>query len=287
MTQDDLWVESDDRSKRGIDKIAEDLRSLLSRIDEIPGDSPKAAMRLLRRDLEVAADDLRARLSALDPIKQPTAFFDPADPRLFGTVAAVALLGQDRIPLGDLGQRKFYGAGVYAIYYSGDFSTYSPISRTETPIYVGKADPATRAARTPREQGARLANRLDEHRKNVELANNLDVRDFNCRYLPIATGWQEAAESALIALFNPIWNKESKVLLGFGKHGDSSDTRKNKRSPWDVMHQGRRWAVAENIIDAKSVDQIASDVAAHYERNKPICTVQEVLHTLLAQVGAS
>lgn len=39
----------------------------------------------------------------------------------------------------------FKGAGIYAIYYEGDFPPYAPISRkteTEIPIYVGKAVPA-------------------------------------------------------------------------------------------------------------------------------------------------
>jgi hypothetical protein len=269
----------------GMAELASELRERVAQLDDVPAGTPPSVVRQIRKDLEMASDELRSRLGRLDPITQPLAFFDPADPRLFGTIAAVALLGQDRIPLADLGKRRFYGSGVYAIYYTGTFDLYEPISRKETPIYVGKADPATRAARTPQQQGTKLSARLEEHRKNVERANNIDVQDFHCRFLSIATGWQGAAESALIALFNPLWNKETKVLLGFGKHGDSAETRKNKRSPWDVLHQGRRWAVAESIEDAKSPERIESDVKAHFQRHPPIETVQEVLHTLLAQVG--
>src|SRR5690606_35953887 len=113
-------------------------------------------------------------------------FFDPADPRLFGTFAAVALIGQDRVPLVDIANTKFYGSGIYAIYYNGDMSLYSPISRTETPIYVGKADPGSGSAKSPKEQGTTLAGRLDEHRKNVNRAENLSISDFECRHLVVA-----------------------------------------------------------------------------------------------------
>ena len=43
--------------------------------------------------------------------------------------------------------------------------------------------------------------------------------------------------------------------------------------------------MAESIEDAKSPERIESDVKAHFQRHPPIETVQEVLHTLLAQVG--
>lgn len=42
----------------------------------------------------------------------------------------------------------FEGAGIYAIYYFGDFPAYTPLASAnaegtcEIPIYVGKADPA-------------------------------------------------------------------------------------------------------------------------------------------------
>jgi hypothetical protein len=40
--------------------------------------------------------------------------------------------------------RPFLGAGVYAIFYTGDLEFYAPIASAglETPIYVGKAVPA-------------------------------------------------------------------------------------------------------------------------------------------------
>jgi len=270
---------------RDIQNLAQELRALLARIDGAQETlSPRASSKL-RRELESVAHDLRTRLANLDPVKMPGAFFDPADPRLFGTFAAVALIGQDRTPLSAIAETKFYGSGIYAIYYIGATPLYEPISGTETPIYVGKADPGSGGAKTPREQGTTLSGRLDEHRKNIERATNLDIADFECRRLVVASGWQTAAESALITLFRPLWNKETRILLGFGKHGDSGDTRRNKRSPWDVLHPGRGWAQTGQVEDAKSPGQIKDEVRAHFTQHPPVRDLQHVLHDLIARIG--
>jgi len=42
-----------------------------------------------------------------------------------------------RLPL----DTEFVGAGVYALFYNGDFEAYKPVSGTDRPIYVGKAVP--------------------------------------------------------------------------------------------------------------------------------------------------
>lgn len=230
--------------------------------------------------------DLVERLAALQPIKEPRAFFDPADPRLFGVFAALALVGQDRHPLDTIGDRPFYGSGVYAIYYRGDFAPYGPISGTEHPIYVGKADPARPHARTAREQDTRLWGRLREHRKTIESAGaNLTLTDFECRYLVIATGWQEVAERALIGMFQPVWNKETNILLGFGKHGDSAETRRNTRSPWDTLHPGRGWAYDTALEDRRSAVDITARVAAYFTAHPPIADASTILHALMESVG--
>jgi len=266
--------------------LSEEFRALLTRLNEIPEDLSSRALDKLREELESVAQDLRVQLAGLDRVRMPGAFFDPADPRLFGTFAAVALIGQDRVPLSSLASAKFYGSGIYAIYYAGDIPLYMPISGTETPIYVGKADPKTGDARTPRDQGTSLSGRLDEHRKNIERAENLEISDFHCRHLVVASGWQAAAESALIALFRPLWNKETRILRGFGKHGDSGETRRNKRSPWDVLHPGRGWAQTGQVEDAKTPAQIETEVWAHFARHPPTPDLQHVLHSLIAQIGS-
>lgn len=268
--------------------IARELRTLLARIEEVPDTLSDRQSKKLREDLEEVAQELRERIAWLDPVKMPGALFDPADPSLFGIFAAVALLGQDRVPLEDLAETRFYGSGIYAIYYNGDFPLYQPIVGTENPIYVGLAIPAVSVAKTPREQGTKLADRLREHRKNIIKAGNLSIDDFTCRRLVVATNWEGKAEAALIHLFRPIWNKETKLIQGFGKHGDALTTRGNKRSPWDTLHEGRKWATNKNVAvnDQKSFGQIESELTHHFASHAPIQDLPQVLHDLLAQIKA-
>src|SRR5258707_92768 len=81
----------------------------------------------------------------------PRATSYPADPKAIGRMVSIALLAQPLVALTDV--RPAYGSGVYAIYYRGNHPLYGGISGSETPIYVGKADPANDDASTTREQG--------------------------------------------------------------------------------------------------------------------------------------
>lgn len=165
----------------------------------------------LLTSISLMKDSLDALSREIDPVRMPDSFFDPTEPRLIGHFVALALIAQERQALKDL--TKFYGAGVYAIYYTGDADLYAPISRTETPIYVGKADPNANA-KTLIEQGTKLADRLNEHRKSIGKASTtLDIADFECRALAVQSGYQAAAESHLIRLFKPIWNNETRFCL--------------------------------------------------------------------------
>ncbi len=175
---------------------------------------------------------------------------------------AFSFTNQEKRQLDRLADCPFYGAGVYAIYYHGKtVKAYLPLSGTETPIYVGKANPKNPQAETVEEQGQALYSRLKEHSKSMARAG-LPLVDFYYRAAPIQTGMQAAVEDFMIRLFRPIWNKEIKICFGIGKHGDSAMTRANKRSPWDTMHPGRKWAAATKA-DQMSRREIASKIADH------------------------
>jgi len=204
----------------------------------------------------------------LDPVKQPPYVLDPSDPHTVGTVIANTLLAQSRVPLANV--ERFYGSGVYAIYYLGGFPAYAPASGTETPLYVGKADPADHGAETPEAQGERLSGRLRDHRRSIRNAENLSIDDFECRYLVVKSAWQGTAETYLIEQFKPVWNNEIGICFGFGKHGDSSSTRRNTRSPWDTLHPGRSWALTENTVPNElSPEQITERILEHYRQHPP------------------
>ena len=224
----------------------------------------------IRRDLEYAVHRLNAAGQSLDLVRQPKHVFDPTSPKVIGELVAHTLLAQDKEPLAEVVKQAFYGAGVYAIYYSGPFDCYAPISGTEHPIYVGKADPSMLHAPTPEEQGLTLYTRLKDHNRTIRSADNLNIGDFYCRYLVVRSAWVETAEDLLIDWFRPVWNKETKVCQGFGKHGDSAETRANKRSPWDTLHAGRGWATSKGNTPGKKTEaEIRADIAGHFEKYPP------------------
>ena len=85
---------------------------------------------------------------------------------------------------------------------------------------------------------------------------------------------------------NPIISIETNVLYGLGKHGDSALTRANKRSPWDTLHPGRKWAV-DTIEDARSVEQVQSDLDRHFAVYKPLRDSAELLEAFFAELRQS
>lgn len=241
-----------------------------------------AKRKKLEAEIKRAIDRLTAFLAKLDPIAQPISVFDPSNPKVVGRFVALAMVAQDRYPLADI--PRFYGSGVYAIYYTGPFPAYGPISGTETPIYVGQASPAISNARTPTEQGAKLSGRLSDHKKNIGKAtSSLDLADFEFRSLVVQSGWETAAEDYLIHLFRPIWNSETNILYGLGKHGDSATTRANKRSPWDTMHPGREWAAA-STEDAKSIAQIDAELAQHFSDHPAFPDIESVITSFVDEL---
>jgi Eco29kI restriction endonuclease len=133
-------------------------------------------------------------------------------------------------------------------------------------------------------QGARLCGRLTDHRKNIgKAAASLELADFEFRSLVVQSGWETAAEDYLIHLFRPIWNSETNILYGLGKHGDSATTRANRRSPWDTLHPGRAWA-ADSIEDAKSVAQINTELAKHFADLPAYTDLESVLTSFIEEL---
>nr|WP_242551482.1 Eco29kI family restriction endonuclease [Pseudomonas sp. Marseille-Q1929] len=95
---------------------------------------------------------------------------------------------------------------------------------------------------------------------------SLSIEDFECRFLIVQTGFQKSAKDYLIKFFTPIWNSETKICFGLGKHRDSSSTRANKRSPWDTLHPGREGANSSDQ-DQKPYEPILDQIANHFVKN--------------------
>lgn len=260
-----------------------ELRAALANLEESLSQVSltSAKRKALESQLQRLMAELGELLDRLDPISQPISVFDPANPKIVGRFVSLALVAQKRHPLAEI--PRSYGSGVYAIYYNGRFELYRPLSGSETPIYVGQAAPASSHARTPREQGDQLCSRLSTHKRNISKAATLSVDDFEVRSLVVQSGWETAAEDYLIHLFRPIWNSETNILYGLGKHGDAATTRANKRSPWDTLHPGRAWAAA-SIADAKSVAQIEAEVRQHFAEHHVFQSLDEVLKSFVEEL---
>ena len=272
-----------------LDRLVSELRKL-SKVISLEGPprlSPRKA-KTIREGITEAYEALRQLVDDLDPIKNTGVVFDPANPNVVGRIIGIAMVAQPRKELSALLEDRFYGSGVYAIYYNGEFPPYAGIAGREHPIYVGKADPAHPAGKTAREQGDRLWRRLNDHRRNIaKAAGTLKLHDFQYRTLVVQSGWQSSAEEYLIHLFKPLWNNQIGICYGFGKHGDDPRTRANLRSPWDTLHPGRAWAHSDSTVkDAKPVEQVAAEIAAHLAKNLAFSTIDEVLRRFLDEMRA-
>lgn len=176
-----------------------------------------------------------------------TKHFDPLDYDNLGASIARAL---DERPVEPLdGLARFDGAGIYALYYTGDYPAYADLAAENKAepgswaLYIGKAD-AENARKGDPEQankpvGAKLFNRIGKHRSSIDAATNLDVADFQVRALAVAPTWVPLAEVVAIRLHNPVWNV---IVDGLGNHDPGAGRYKGMRPRWDTLHPGRAWA---------------------------------------------
>jgi hypothetical protein len=272
------------------DRSSVDSTAILKKLDELDATIPEEILlphgvpRHALGKLISRVDRLRLRLERFAREIDPTTHhdvYDPSHPEAAADLIARKVLEQTPRNLAEL--TPFWGAGVYALYYSGLHPAYSSISGREIPIYVGKADPTISHAVTAKQQGPTLFTRLKEHRRSIREAERYadshpevewlqPVREaeFQCRYLVLAGAYSGAVEAALIRHWEPVWNKEMRVCIGFGKHGDRAETRGNTRSDWDTLHPGRPWATREgNFQNRRSPAEIQADIIAHLEHYPP------------------
>jgi hypothetical protein len=173
--------------------------------------------------------------------------FNPLDKVHLGESVTKALLRQPVSPLPPL---QFIGAGIYAIYYVGQFPLYEEIARRNQrkqfrwPIYVGKADAQGRKGgfydEDPESVGKKLYSRLSEHAESIVAAHNtLSLDDFSCRFLVVDDIWVPLAETLLIKNYQPVWNV---IVEGFGNHAPGGKRSETRLPLWDMIHPGREWS---------------------------------------------
>lgn len=200
-----------------------------------------------------------------------TDVYNPLDKINLGKSVADALLEQPVHTLADI--PPFEGAGIYVLYYRGDFPTYAPISAANAdearwPIYIGKAIPSggrKGASLAASARGRSLFNRLADHRDSIAAAERgdatLKVSDFQARYLTVDDIWIPLGETLLIAKFKPVWNI---ALDGFGNHDPGSGRYQGLRPLWDHIHPGRGWAT-RCAVRPEPIEEVTARVSDYLE----------------------
>ncbi|HWV84678.1 MAG TPA: Eco29kI family restriction endonuclease [Capillimicrobium sp.] len=198
--------------------------------------------------------------------------FNPLDRVELGRSVGRALLLSE---CGPLPPEPFAGAGIYAIYYQGDFDAYAPLAIPGCvwPIYVGRAMPSggrKGLVGLDASPGPKLHARLREHAKSLDAATNLKRDHFRCRYLVVDDIWIPLAERLLIGHYRPVWNG---VVDGFGIHdpggkpGGRTGRAGQMKSLWDTLHPGR--AFADGREEKASVEEIRDRIAEHLFEHPP------------------
>lgn len=210
--------------------------------------------------------------------------YNPLAKTNLGESVADALLRAAVRPLRDT--VTLSGAGVYAIYYTGNFGAYKPVTdrnrgnQFEQPIYVGKAVPkgARKGGLTfDAGKGTALRDRLRQHAASIDEADNLDLDDFLYRALTVDDIWIPLGENVLIEKFQPLWNR---VIDGFGNKTPGKGRATQKRSSWDVLHPGRKFvdklALAANpITEAQITKRIADFFAGRLSEAEKLAPGEE------------
>jgi len=181
---------------------------------------------------------------------------DPYNPLDLEALGGSLIRALERCPLQPLRKiTTFPGSGIYALYYIGTEHPYSELgafnrlSDCRMPIYVGRAkDPGARQGLSPFEPvtAPLLFARVQEHKRTIRAVEGsgtahvpLRLDDFRARMLVCLPLWVPLAEAMAIRLDRPLWNAS---LSGFGIHAPGSGREEQRRSQWDQMHGGRRFA---------------------------------------------
>lgn len=169
------------------------------------------------------------------------------------------------------------GAGIYAIYYTGDYAPYSTLAQANIkqpgrwPIYVGQALPA--GARkgiegdgAPSKKKTPLRDRLAKHTGSIleieKSGGDLRVEDFQYRALVLNDTFIRLGEMSLLGIYAPVWNK---YLDGFGSNPAGKERRTTKKSHWDTVHPGRARASSFPARENFNPDLVRSEMKTYLD----------------------
>ncbi|MFI5381936.1 MAG: Eco29kI family restriction endonuclease [Tepidisphaerales bacterium] len=201
--------------------------------------------------------------------------YNPLDKGNLGISVREALLNQRPVhPMSELLVKnkkgyanKFPGAGIYAIYYTGDFTTYHPVAeqnrdgKFRAPIYVGKAVPkgARKGGLLDLAKGTdALFDRLKIHAQSIQEVSNLELQDFHYLHLEVDDIWIPLGETYMIEKFQPVWNMK---VDGFGNKTPGIRRKGQYTSLWDTVHPGRSYVTQLELPpNQKTAAQILKEI---------------------------
>lgn len=170
----------------------------------------------------------------------PPGKFDPLAMSLLERNLREGLEDEGRVPFPP--PEPFAGAGLYALYYTGDLELYRGLREKDIPVYIGKAEAGNSAyGGASDDSSPKLYRRIAEKhalsvREVSDAGGNIHLRNFEIRYLKLDDVWIVLGERALLRGYAPVlWNT---IMPGFGANPPGT-ARKNARSVWDTVHPGR------------------------------------------------
>jgi Eco29kI restriction endonuclease len=211
--------------------------------------------------------------------------YNPLDKANLAKSIEGELLSASVTPLADIGAIK--GAGVYVVYYTGSFAPYAFVTarnledRFAQPIYIGKAIPkGGRKGGLTKDasKGTAIADRLRQHAASIDEAENLDLADFHFRYLVVDDIWIPLGENMLIETFQSVWNR---AIDGFGNKDPGRRRKAQYKSPWDVLHPGRKFA--EKLGDSGATQGFLIERVADYFAGRKLKPLPKKLAEQLAE----
>ncbi len=198
--------------------------------------------------------------------------YNPLDKLSIARSIEMQLLARMAFPLKDTNSIK--GAGVYAIYYTGNNPAYTSVAQANNnekfglPIYIGKAIPKggrKGGLGAEASKGRALADRLSHHAASIAQVADLKLKDFWVRHLVLEDVWIPLGENMLIETFRPAWNL---AIDGFGNKDPGNRRKTQYKSPWDVLHPGRK--AMEKLADSSLTKELLLTRLSDHFAGRPL-----------------
>jgi hypothetical protein len=142
--------------------------------------------------------------------------------------------------------------GVYLLGYTGTHPMYRPVAASGQPVYIGST--------------TALHDRLARHSHSVAQVEDLETVDLTAKLIRCPS-WHAAVhlEGLLTDALAPLWNQ--RWIAGFGSRAQGPGrVRHQRRSAWDTLHPGRRWATGTVSYDRS---ELASRVRSYLASDEP------------------